>query len=161
MLSCINKNSYEFQTLKQRSGLNEFMLEAICRRFISEYDRFPYLDELPNSNSETNLREVLNIKLDELNRNKVYKECIEDDINDYTYNPGQETVSYKNYEDGKEYDMIFPFNIAKVQIPEYEYDNADNWNYFMIWSQNPIVYTQINQIYKRVYEIFKILHLQK
>lgn len=49
-----------------------------------------------------------------------------------------------NYEDGKEYDMIFPFNIAKVQIPEYEYDNADNWNYFMIWSQNPIVYTQIN-----------------
>lgn len=62
MLSCINKDSYEFQTLKQRSGLNEFMLEAICRRFISEYDRFPYLDELPNSNSETNLREVLNIK---------------------------------------------------------------------------------------------------
>ena len=62
MLSCINKDSYEFQTLKQRSGLNEFMLEAVCRRFVSEYNRFPYLDELPNSNSETNLREVLNIK---------------------------------------------------------------------------------------------------
>ena len=62
MLNCINKNSYEFQTLKQRSGLNEFMLEAICRRFISEYDRFPYLDELPNSNSEESLREALHIK---------------------------------------------------------------------------------------------------
>ena len=62
MLSCINKNSYEFQTLKQRSGLNEFMLEAVCRRFVSEYNRFPYLDELPNSNSETSLREALNIK---------------------------------------------------------------------------------------------------
>ena len=62
MLNCINKNSYEFQTLKQRSGLNEFMLEAICRRFISGYDRFPYLDELPNSNSEESLREALHIK---------------------------------------------------------------------------------------------------
>ena len=38
------------------------MLEAICRRFVSEYNRFPYLDELPNSNSETSLREALNIK---------------------------------------------------------------------------------------------------
>ena len=62
MLNCINKNSYEFQTLKQRSGLNEFILEAICRRFVTEYDRFPYLDELPNSNSEESLREALHIK---------------------------------------------------------------------------------------------------
>ena len=62
MLSCINKSSYEFQTLKQRSGLNEFILEAICRRFVTEYDRFPYLDELPNSNSEESLREALQIK---------------------------------------------------------------------------------------------------
>lgn len=62
MLSCINKSSYEFQTLKQRSGLNEFILEAICRRFVTEYDRFPYLDELPNSNSKESLKEALHIK---------------------------------------------------------------------------------------------------
>lgn len=49
-----------------------------------------------------------------------------------------------NYEDGGEYDLIFPFAIAKVQVPEYEYDNADNWKYSIIWSQNPIVYSQIN-----------------
>ena len=62
MLSCINKNSVEFRTLKERSGLSESIVEAICRDFSDRLGRFPYLDELPNSNSETYLRNKLKIK---------------------------------------------------------------------------------------------------
>ena len=45
MLSCINKNSVEFQTLKNKSGLTDFELEAECRAFIDILGRFHYLDE--------------------------------------------------------------------------------------------------------------------
>lgn len=65
MLSCINKNSVEFQTLKNRSGLSEFVIESVSRNYIDKLGRFPELDELPGSNSEPNLRESLKIKKDD------------------------------------------------------------------------------------------------
>ena len=64
MALCINKNSVDFQTLKHRSGLSEFLLDAICSDFQERLGRWPELDELPNSNSEPYLRESLNIKED-------------------------------------------------------------------------------------------------
>lgn len=59
MASCININSVEFQTLKSKSGLSDFELQAQCRMFLDKYDRFPYLDELVNSNSEPYLKDAL------------------------------------------------------------------------------------------------------
>lgn len=59
---CINKNSLEYQSLKERAGISEFILESICRDFMDKYQRFPHLDELPNSNSEQSLRNTFNIK---------------------------------------------------------------------------------------------------
>jgi hypothetical protein len=61
MMVCINKNSVDFQTLKNRSGISEYSLEAICRSYMTKYGRWPYLDELPNSNSEPYLRESLSL----------------------------------------------------------------------------------------------------
>lgn len=49
-----------------------------------------------------------------------------------------------NYENGGEYNIIFPYEIGKIQVPDSEYDSAENWKYSMIWSQNPIVYMQLN-----------------
>lgn len=58
---CINKNSVEYQLLKERANINETILEAICRYYVENYGRFPYLDELPNSDSIPYLKEKLNI----------------------------------------------------------------------------------------------------
>ena len=69
MLTCINKNSLEYQTLKTRSGISDFILESICRTFLDKYNRFPYLDEIPGANSESNLRELL--KIDQYNGTEI------------------------------------------------------------------------------------------
>ena len=61
---CINKNSIEYQSLKDRAGISEFLLEAVCRDFVEKYGRFPHLDELPNSNSEQHLRDSFQIRKD-------------------------------------------------------------------------------------------------
>ena len=61
MLTCINKNSAEYQTLMERSGISDFVLESICRDFLEKYGRFPHLDELQGSNSEPALRQELKI----------------------------------------------------------------------------------------------------
>lgn len=60
-MSCINKKSPEYQTLKNKSGIKDFILEAICRDFIDEHQRFPYLDELPDANSEPHLKQRLSV----------------------------------------------------------------------------------------------------
>lgn len=62
MIACINKSSIEYQTLKNRSGIHPMILDALCRESLNKYDRFPYLDELPNSNSEPSLRELISVK---------------------------------------------------------------------------------------------------
>ena len=61
MLSCINKNSKEFRDLVQISGLSENVVEAYCRYYSDKFGRFPYMDELPNSNSEQYLKEQLKV----------------------------------------------------------------------------------------------------
>ncbi len=60
-MSCINKKSPEYQALKNKSGIQEFILEAICRDFVDEHQRFPYLDELSDVNSELHLKKRLSI----------------------------------------------------------------------------------------------------
>ena len=62
MLTCINKKSFEYQTLKNKSGIKDSILSAICRDYQDKYGRFPYLDELPNVNSEPHLRDAFHIK---------------------------------------------------------------------------------------------------
>lgn len=61
MLSCINKSSFEYQSLKNKANIPEPILESVCRGFIDKYNRFPYLDELPKANSEPDLRNSLHI----------------------------------------------------------------------------------------------------
>lgn len=61
MAVCINKNSVEYQSLKNRAGISEFILEAVCRDYVEKYGRFPHLDELPNSNSELYLRNIIKV----------------------------------------------------------------------------------------------------
>lgn len=61
MISCVNTNSVQFQTLLQRSGLSEFDLKSECRYFLDTYDRWPNLDELPNSDSSKYLKEALKV----------------------------------------------------------------------------------------------------
>ena len=61
MSICINKNSVQYQTLLKRSGLSEFKLEAYCRAFVEEHNRFPNLDELPSVNSSEALKEFLSL----------------------------------------------------------------------------------------------------
>jgi hypothetical protein len=61
-MSCINKNNPQFRTLVSRSGLKETIVEAICGIYLDKKGRFPYLDELPNSNSESALKEALKVK---------------------------------------------------------------------------------------------------
>lgn len=62
MLTCVNKNSKEFRDLKEMSGLSEFYIEAYSRNYLQKLDRFPYLDEIPNANSEPYLQEKLKMK---------------------------------------------------------------------------------------------------
>ena len=50
-----------------------------------------------------------------------------------------------NYVNGEEYELIFPVPISEKQVPKHELDNAKNWNYFFVYSQNPIVYIDINK----------------
>lgn len=57
LVTCINKKSPEYQALKNKSGISDFLLESICRDFLEKYDRFPHLDEIPEVNSEPYLRE--------------------------------------------------------------------------------------------------------
>lgn len=61
MLICVNKNSSEYQALKDKSGISDLILEAVCRNYLDKYGRYPYLDELPESNSEQHLRNYLHI----------------------------------------------------------------------------------------------------
>lgn len=65
---CINTNSYEFQTLKNKSGLSEFELEAQIEAYESKYGRWPNLDELDEANSEPYIRENLEIRKDNSTR---------------------------------------------------------------------------------------------
>lgn len=49
---CINNNSVEFKTLKDKSGLSDLVLELVCRKFMDSIGRFPHLDEIPSDSSQ-------------------------------------------------------------------------------------------------------------
>lgn len=122
MLTCINKNSVEYQTLKDRSGISDFMLEAICRDFLDKYDRFPYLDEIIGSNSDPHIRKSL--QLDSYNSTNI------DNILSIT---GASTIELANISLNDQYrDVeveITPLNKdAIVEITKRPTENNfDNW----------------------------------
>lgn len=63
MIACeINKNSFEYQTLKNMSGISEYSLDSYISTFQTKFNRMPKLDELPRVNSEPYLEKVLGIK---------------------------------------------------------------------------------------------------
>lgn len=59
---CINKDSVQYQSLKNRAGIPEIIVSAVSRDFMEKYGRLPHLDELPNSNSESHLRQALQVR---------------------------------------------------------------------------------------------------
>lgn len=61
-MNCINKNTLEYQTLKNMSGISEFKLDSTIDFFLQEYGRYPELDEIPGVNSEPHLRDNLGVK---------------------------------------------------------------------------------------------------
>lgn len=65
MSSCINTSAAEFRSLKERSGLSDFQLKVAVRAYQMEHpEGWPKLDEIPNANSEENLRQVLDVRKD-------------------------------------------------------------------------------------------------
>ena len=59
---CLNKNSVEYQTLKNMSGLSDFKFDMYASHYVEKYGRYPELDELPKANSEKHLDEYLKVK---------------------------------------------------------------------------------------------------
>lgn len=53
----------EYQILLNRSGIPENTLDTYCRSFLAQYNRFPYLDELPGNSSQS-LIETLKVDAD-------------------------------------------------------------------------------------------------
>lgn len=61
--SCsINKNSLEYQTLKNMSGISSFSLDTFVYNYYQKNGRYPELDEIPKANSEGFLKKEINIK---------------------------------------------------------------------------------------------------
>ncbi len=62
MIGCLNKNLPEYQSLKNRSGISEDLLNVYCVQHLDTYQRLPHLDELPMVNSRPALEKNLNIR---------------------------------------------------------------------------------------------------
>lgn len=149
MLTCINKNSSEYQTLKDRSGISDFILEAVCRDYLNKYDRYPYLDELPNSNSEQHLRQQLHI-------NNMNGTKIETILN----STGKSTIQEANADINNQYrDLevdITPINKeAIVDIRHRPSVNSFNELDIKV-DQNPSNYLVFNQIIDKLSKLYGI-----
>lgn len=72
-MKCINTNTVEFQTLLKQSGLPDFYLAAFCGKFLDNRGRFPYLDEIPGSNSTEYLNKQLHIENHTTSIDKILK----------------------------------------------------------------------------------------
>lgn len=73
----------EYQILRSRSGIPENTLDVYCRSFLTQYGRFPYLDELPSDSSQ-NLIETLHLDSDGFtSKDSVleFTQSEEDDVN--------------------------------------------------------------------------------
>ena len=51
MSICLDHESFEYQSLKNRTDIPGFHFDAICSYYLENYGRFPKLDEIPNTNS--------------------------------------------------------------------------------------------------------------
>lgn len=60
-MTCLNINSSEYRTRLAQSGLSEGLFKAFCTDFISRYDRYPNLDELPFADSSKFIKEQLHL----------------------------------------------------------------------------------------------------
>lgn len=69
MASCINRNSAEYQSLKEKAGIPQNIFDVIYSQFQEEYGRSPYLDEIPGANSESFIKKELKIKNESSNIN--------------------------------------------------------------------------------------------
>jgi hypothetical protein len=69
MAICVNVDSVEYQTLKNKSGVPEWILKATCSKFLTEHGRLPRLDEVPGSNSSEYISKSL--KLSKHNSTKI------------------------------------------------------------------------------------------
>ena len=59
---CSLKNHGKFQTLKNMSGLPDFIILDRMSQFQDQYGRFPELDELPGANSLSSLKKEISMK---------------------------------------------------------------------------------------------------
>ena len=62
MVACINRSLSEYQSLKNMAGIPQTILDFWCQYFLTKFNRFPYLDELPGVNSEQHLKDKLKVK---------------------------------------------------------------------------------------------------
>jgi hypothetical protein len=65
MAVCLNKSSVEYQASLKMSGLSDSEFDAFASDFVEKNNRFPFLDEIPEANSEPVLRDT--IKIDKSN----------------------------------------------------------------------------------------------
>lgn len=61
-ISCVNRACIEYKELKNKTGLSDRMLSAVCRVFLEKYDRFPHLDEVIGADSEPTLKQAIKLK---------------------------------------------------------------------------------------------------
>lgn len=69
MASCINRNSAEYQSLKEKAGIPESLFDLECEEYLDKYGRFPRLDEITNVDSSQYLKKFL--KLNKNNSTKI------------------------------------------------------------------------------------------
>lgn len=60
-MSCINKQTIEYEDLKRSSTLSSNVLDAYCIDFQNKHNRMPRLDEIPGSKSSQFLKEELKV----------------------------------------------------------------------------------------------------
>lgn len=60
MATCMQESA-EYQSLKKRAGVPDLLLETVCLNFLQDYGRYPHLDEIPGSNSESDIKETLKV----------------------------------------------------------------------------------------------------
>lgn len=58
----IDKKRLEYQTLKEMSGISDFVLDTFVGNFLQENGYYPELDQLPRSNSTEYLKKSLDVK---------------------------------------------------------------------------------------------------
>ena len=61
-MKCLNRETLEYQVLKQVSGISGFKLDSCIRYYLDNFDRYPHLDEIPGADSSKSLSETLEIQ---------------------------------------------------------------------------------------------------